>query len=180
MHAAGEGVSVRLRAWTTGDEDALAALFDDPLVYRFTPIQEPFDVDAARRRIAAVTRGEASGTIVCRAVITSDELVGEVAAYSLPPLITGDAAASISYVIGSAWRGKHLARDAVTLLIEEVRERWSVTRFIAEIAPENPASKRVAESLGFVQDAHAEPTPREGKDYAVMPWYLDVTKTRSA
>ena len=163
---------IQLRPWHPQDAAALAALFDDDLVYRFTPIQPPFDEAAARARIRIAAGAEKRGAVLCRAVVAGGAPVGEVAAYSRGDPDTGEKMASVSYVIGRAYRGCGFARPALELLIASAGEAWECTRFLAEISPDNAPSVRVAESLGFVLDAMAEPVPCPGKDYSVVPWFL--------
>ena len=163
---------VRLRPWRDYDAVKLSNLFDDPLVYRFTPVQPPFEEKAAARRIDVLRRAEARRSSCARAVVVANVPVGEVAAYARDGTDNSGSDVSISYVIGAEFRGRRLARTAVELLIAELTEIWSVRRFVAEVSPENPASEKVAASLGFVQESDAEPRQRPGKEYSVIPWVL--------
>ncbi|MGQ0431625.1 MAG: GNAT family N-acetyltransferase [Microthrixaceae bacterium] len=164
---------VRIRPWGVEDAPALAVLFHDPLVYRFTPIQPPFDEAAARRRIDVGARGELAERLCFRAIVVDGVPAGEVAAYRRDnddvPVEAG-----ISFVVGAAFRGTGVARRAVSLMIEELSRMWSGARLVADIATDNEPSHAVARSLGFTPDLIATPSLRRGKDYETIPWVLTI------
>ena len=87
---------------------------------------------------------------------------------------SGSRSAGISYVVGAAFRGAGVARRAVTAMIEELREAWDLEQLIADIATDNEASQEVARVIGFKPRQDVEPAPRRGKDYATIPWVLDL------
>lgn len=162
---------VELRPWTRDDAETFAVLFDDPLVYQFTPIQAPFDVSAAERRIEIGKRVEAQDRLRLRAITLNGVPAGEVAVYRRDET-SGPSVAGISYVVGVAFRRGGIARKAVALMIEDLRHSWHVDLLIADISPDNPASQRVAGANGFKPTIDAEPVPREGKVYSTVPWTL--------
>lgn len=166
---------VSLRPWNAADAELLRELFDDPLVYRFTPIAEPFDIAAAAKRIAVLRSGEERGLMCGRGVVASGSVVGEVAAYSRGRDQDDGPIVTVSYVIGAQYRGRGIARAALASFVDELSLLWGVRRFVAEVSPENPASEEVARSAGFIRDEAAQPVERPGKGYSVLPWVLTRT-----
>ena len=141
------GDGLVLREWTEDDLRRMPALFDDPDVVRWTPLETPFDVVAAQRYLekARSARIERRGLNLA---ITRDgnEPLGEVLIFRLD----GDATLELGYSIGPAHRGAGLAARAVRLAASEVAARWGVRRFRLMIAPENEASRRTATAAGAV------------------------------
>jgi [ribosomal protein S5]-alanine N-acetyltransferase len=85
----------------------------------------------------------------------------------------GSARAELGYVLGRAWWGQGLMREALRGVLSTAFAAMGVRRVEAEVNPANMASMRVVESLGFV----AEGTLRQrwvkaGKPYDVVLWGL--------
>ena len=164
---------VDLRPWTAEDADVLSQLFDEELVYRFTPVEPPFTSESAATRIALLTAAEQSRRSYSRAVIAGGTLVGELSAYGRRPGPDGRVM-DLSWVIGAQHRGRGIATVSLRRFIAELQSAWRIDQFVADIAPENLASQRVASACGFTPDATA-PAPREGRNYSVVPWRLHFT-----
>lgn len=141
------GNGLVLREWTEDDIVRMPALFDNPEVVRWTPLETPFDCAAAARYLAKAraTRVERRGLNLA---ITrdGDEPLGEVLMFRLD----GDATLELGYSIGPAHRGAGLAARAVRLAADEIAVRWGVRRFRLMIAPDNAASRRTATAAGAV------------------------------
>ena len=161
---------VDLRPWTAEDADVLADLFDDDLVYRFTPVDPPFTSESAANRIALLRAAEHSRRSYSRAVIVTGTLVGELSAYGHRPGPDGRVM-DVSWVIGAQHRGRGIATVSLRRFIGELQPAWRVDQFVADIAPENIASQHVAAACGFAPD-DTDPVTREGRKYSVVPWRL--------
>ena len=61
----------------------------------------------------------------------------------------GDGIVEIGYGLAGPSRGRGLGGRAVATLVDELRRRPGVRAIEAEIAPDNVASRRVVERLGF-------------------------------
>lgn len=61
-------------------------------------------------------------------------------------------AGEIGYSVLRAYRGRGIATEAVTAIIDEAFERVLVRRIRAYCVPENTASRRVLEHAGFLAD----------------------------
>jgi RimJ/RimL family protein N-acetyltransferase len=164
---------VALRPWTTEDADALAELFDEELVYRFTPVEPPFTSESAANRISLLTAAEQGCRSYSRAVIVGGSLVGELSAYGRRPVPDGRVM-DVSWVIGAEHRGRGIATASLRRFMAELQPAWEVDQFVADISPENVASQHVASACGFTPD-DTEPVRREGREYSVVPWRLRFT-----
>ena len=80
----------------------------------------------------------------------------------------------VSWVIGAQHRGRGIATVALRRFMAELQPEWRIDLFVADIAPENIASQRVASACGFKAD-DTDPVRREGRSYSVIPWRLHFT-----
>jgi [ribosomal protein S5]-alanine N-acetyltransferase len=85
----------------------------------------------------------------------------------------GSARLELGYVLGRAWWGQGLMREALRSVLSTAFSAMGVRRVEAEVNPANVASMHVVESLGFL----AEGTLRQrwvkaGKPYDVVLWGL--------
>jgi RimJ/RimL family protein N-acetyltransferase len=144
VRLAGEGLV--LREWRRHDVPRMAQLFDDPQVYRWTPLASPFDLEAAQAYLdRAVVRRE-EGSALQLAITTDDEgpALGEVLLFMRPDV------AEVGWALGRDHRGQRLASRAVRVLLAWAGgSPWRVERFRALIEPGNEASERVAAACGF-------------------------------
>lgn len=62
--------------------------------------------------------------------------------------------AEIGYVLSPAWWGKGVATEAASALLTFGFTEMGLHSVEAQIAPDNAASRRVLEKLGFVQEAY--------------------------
>src|SRR5690349_4507138 len=100
------GDGLVLREWSEADLPRMPTLFDNPEAVRWTPLETPFDLAAARRYLekAQAARAERRGLNLA---ITrdGDEPLGEVLLFRLD----GDPTLEMGYSIGPAHRGTGLA-----------------------------------------------------------------------
>lgn len=79
------------------------------------------------------------------------QLVGRCGLFN--SVVDGQGEAELSYLIDPEVAGNGFATEASSALIEYARSVLGVTRIVALISPENTASIRVAEKLGFYYEA---------------------------
>lgn len=99
---------------------------------------------AHRRELrAAENRGEAHAL----AIRVDDVFAGQVTIGG----IQGGALRSgwVGYWVGSPWQHRGVATCAVALAVDAALGAWGLHRIEATVAPENAASRRVVERLGF-------------------------------
>jgi RimJ/RimL family protein N-acetyltransferase len=157
----------------------MCELFDEPAIDRWTPIESPFDLAAARRYLARARSAQSDGTGVHLAVTTDGVLaLGEVILFARPA--AGRRTAEIGYTVGAAYRGQGLATRAVRVLVEHAVLAHGLQRFVLRIEPGNAASEGVARASGFTLSA-LPPQVQESKGRRVelATWELDVGSTPS-
>jgi RimJ/RimL family protein N-acetyltransferase len=108
-----------------------------------------------RLRLGQMQRDPSLQRWIVRALVLRDgrEVVGH-AGFHGPPGVNGkkdSAAVEIGYKVFVPFRGRGLATEAATALIDWAREEHGVRRFILSIAPANAPSLAIAAKLGFVQ-----------------------------
>ncbi len=149
-----EGLSdevVRLRLMTEADIPAIVEAVQDPEIPRFTTVPDPYGEPEARHWQRMATTGLRIGAELPALIVDPDDdrLLGAVGLHNLSPE-TGRCSAG--YWVAAPARGRGVARRALTLLCAYAFERLDVRRIELWIEPENPASRRVAESVGFARE----------------------------
>jgi RimJ/RimL family protein N-acetyltransferase len=143
-----EGEGLVLREWSAADVPAMAGLFDDPDVARFTPLVSPFDEAAARAYLdrAAEARGE--GRRIQLAITTDGGApLGEVLLFTA---VEDPFAIEIGYAVGPRHRGQGLAARAVRRATAYAYGTLRAGRVVLRIVAQNGASQAVARASGFV------------------------------
>jgi RimJ/RimL family protein N-acetyltransferase len=144
-----EGEGLVLREWVEGDAEIMTALFDTPEMDRWTPLESPFDVDAALRYVRRAHQLRAErGSLQLAVTEDGSPPLGEVLAFP-----TEDPeSVELAYAVGAAHSGRGLARRAVLALLPVIAAA-GLPRAILLIDDENGSSRRVAERAGFVRTA---------------------------
>ena len=145
-----DGDGLVLREWREADLGHMPGLFDDPDVARWTPIESPFDADAAARYLSRA-RDQRAADSALHLVVTADgeAPLGEVLLF-VPP--GGDALPpELGYSVARPARGHGLALRATALLVEFAVAELGLRTFRLQITPGNAASEAVAVRLGAVR-----------------------------
>ena len=138
---------------TPGDAEALRGLTDDPAItgaVDFLPA--PFTLADARILIASGRRREDRFFGV--RTREGRALVGVVGTH-----LRGPGAVEIGYWIGGAARGRGLATEAVTGILEVLSRRFPARLIVAECRPGNVASWGLLTKLGFRDTGEAGHRP---------------------
>jgi RimJ/RimL family protein N-acetyltransferase len=149
-----EGLSddvVRLRLMAEADVEAVTAACQDPAIARYTTIPSPYEERHAREWLSQSQVGLGNGTDLATLVVdvAGGELLGSVGLHGIDPT-TGRASAG--YWVTAAARGRGIAPRALRLLCGYGFESLGVSRVELWIEPENAASRRVAEAVGFSRE----------------------------
>jgi ribosomal-protein-alanine N-acetyltransferase len=78
-------------------------------------------------------------------------------------------APDIGYAFLPSARGRGIAREAAVATLALARERFGATRVLAIVNPDNAASIRLLQQVGFVADGTVEP-PGENRSIARYAW----------
>ena len=130
-----------------------AAIWSDAEVTRYLPPREPLPPDAIRMRVErAVDHWDAHGIGIWAArEKTGARLVGHCGlVVNEPPDV------ELIYAFARQVWNQGLATEASGRLVAFAFEDFGVDRVVALVFPENVASCRVLEKLGFVQRGEAE------------------------
>jgi len=141
-----------LRQVRAADAANLAARRSDPDTARFQSWETPYPLEQARSLIAAVLEmhGPASDEwyLIAVADPATDQMLGDLAVY----LKWEGRTAQIGYTFNPQARGRGLATEAVSALLEHLFAAADLTRVEASIHPDNVASARVLERTGFLYE----------------------------
>lgn len=141
------GDGLVLRPWSDADLAVLPALFDDPEVARWTPLESPFDTAAARRYLDRAAERLRTGEATTLAVVEEpgDGVpVGMVLARPFDDAGTVE----LGYALGPHARGRRIASRALRLLMSRVTADGA-RRLVLRIDAGNTASEHVARACGF-------------------------------
>ena len=139
---------LRLRPLAPDDAEAFRAMTDEPVitdVIHFLPT--PFQLPDARRLIA----GEGDGRDCFWGVWLGQgaSLIGTVGTH-----LHGADEIEIGYWFASSAWGRGFGVEAVSALIQALSAAYPARRIIAECRPQNAASWRLLEKIGFQADGH--------------------------
>lgn len=141
------------------DADALFAVFGDPLVARFVGDGAPLTRAQCEQWIAVSLRNYEAKGFGASAVEFKE--TGEFAGACGIVYGPGRAEPEIVYGFGRAWWGRGIAGEVVPAMLRYGVEQCGLPRVMATIAPENLASRRVAEKAGMRFDRE-EIDPEDG------------------
>jgi RimJ/RimL family protein N-acetyltransferase len=140
---------VTLRSWRSSDAPAVFAACQDPLIARFVPIPQPYELGDAQafveRRPADLFDGDEAGFAIVDA--TTDELLGAIALHG--PF---GHRAMFGYWLAPAARGRGVATRALRLIVDWTLATTEVIRLEVYTDVANDASGRVAERAGFERE----------------------------
>ncbi|MCB1000486.1 MAG: N-acetyltransferase [Acidimicrobiales bacterium] len=157
-----------LRMATTEDLPTIAAYRNDPEVARYQDWPLPYTLDDAVegfRRVADLD-GPAVGRSVNVMIEHEGEVVGDVFV-GIGDEHPGGAVAFLGYTLATRHQGKGFASEAASAMVDAVFEHTPVHRIVATLDPENTASMRLLEQLGFTFEGlarQAEPIRGEWLD----------------
>ena len=140
------GDGIVLREWTLDDIPAMSELFDEQSIDDWTPLESPFDGDAARRYLDRGFANQAKSLGIQLAITTDGAApLGEVLLFD-----TGTpGTAELAYAVGLKFRGSRLGARAVRLLVGFAEQACGITAFQLRISTDNLASQSVARDAGF-------------------------------
>jgi RimJ/RimL family protein N-acetyltransferase len=143
-----------LRAFRTTDLDALAHLWADEAVVRFIGGQKLSREDTWRRSLAACGQWPYTGWGYWVVELKADGAVVGQAGFAdfkreMNPSIEGEP--ELGYVFAPAVHGRGIAYEACSAALRWADANLSTSSYPAIISPENLASIRLAERLGFVR-----------------------------
>jgi RimJ/RimL family protein N-acetyltransferase len=139
-----------LRRWQNSDASFLARYADNPRIAACMRdiFPSPYTIDDARRFITMAT-GPSPGLFL--AIEVQGEAAGGIGIHPLGDVYHGTA--EIGYWLAEQFWGKGIITGAVRALVPVAFNRIDVVRIQAGIFSGNPASMRVLEKCGFINEA---------------------------
>ena len=142
------GEHVALRPYRDGDADALLALYGDPEVTRWWSHEPWADRQQAIDYLERMRRDRLSSEFYPWAITLNadDVLIGTAALYEIDRT---HKRGMIGYSLSPSMQGHGYAGDALRLLLDFAWTTLDLQRIEADTDPENTASRRLLERLGF-------------------------------
>jgi RimJ/RimL family protein N-acetyltransferase len=167
-----------LRPWSEGDVPALVEACNDPEIARWIPvIPSPYTEDDARAFIGGASRSNPEYTIPEHsfAVTSGSSLAGAIGMNVNSMSYRG----RIGYWVAAPARGRGLCTRALRLLARYGLEELELQRLELITDPENIASQRVAEKVGFRREGvlrahlrHPDGRIRDSVMFSLLPGEL--------
>jgi ribosomal-protein-alanine N-acetyltransferase len=145
-----ETARLRLRPFRAADRDAIHAIYSDPEVMRYVghgAHRTTAETARALRGYADALRTRGYG-FVAVVELSSGVLIGDA---GLHPLAGRGPDVELGYTLArDAW-GRGYATEIGSALVAHAFEALGVPRVMAQVEPENAASRRVLEKLGMTE-----------------------------
>ena len=140
-----------LRPLAAGDEAALFAIFSDPEVVRYWSRSAWTDMAQADEMLAAALRDYADGSGLRYGIVVTatGELIGVANLFAFN---RDNRRCDLGYALGSRHWGQGYVSEALVPVLEHAFGALGMNRIEADIDPQNLASGRVLEKLGFRQE----------------------------
>jgi RimJ/RimL family protein N-acetyltransferase len=148
-----KGRRVALRWLVPTDVPALFEIFSNPDVMRYWSCPPYRTEDQARELLAAIERCFAEKTLFQWGVagLEDDRVIGTC---TLSSVDANNLRAELGYALGRAHWGQGLMRDALDTLVGFAFEELGMRRLEADVDPDNAASIRSLERLGFRREGY--------------------------
>ncbi len=169
---------VALRPWLAADIPAIVSWREDPEIIRWTGVPADQTEETALAYMHRAEAGRRAGHMLALAIADagSGSVLGSCDVRRPDPI--DPAIGELGYLLDPEARRRGAATRAMWLLTDWSFRALGMERIQAMVHPENPASARVLERLGFQREGllrsyRAEPGGREDRIvYAVLPGEL--------
>ncbi|MCW2991513.1 MAG: hypothetical protein JWM73_2107 [Solirubrobacterales bacterium] len=160
--------TVALRAWEPDDVDAVLSSIDDDILHWIPVIPRPYTREHAVAFVAHPPDDHS------RAVLYGDAVVG-----SIGMRISASATGHVGYWCAARARGRGVMTTALRAFCAEAFATLAMQRLELIADPDNVASQRLAERVGFRREGvlrshlqHPDGRRRDSVMYAVLPGEL--------
>ena len=162
---------IQLRPWTLDDVPAIVAACNDPDIQKWIPlIPRPYTDEDAR----AFVRGEVTGDSQQLAITEGGRVVG-----SIGMAVNSSRTGHIGYWCARGARGRGVTTRALRLLCKHGLEELQLERLELITDPDNRASQRVAQKVGFQREGvlrshllHPDGRRRDSVMFSLLPGEL--------
>lgn len=142
-----------LRPPTMEDADAIFDIMSDETVTqylgRFPMKTHDEAVQQVNRYLTGLTSQSSMSWVIC----SRDDMavMGTVSIFSL---IKEHCRAELGYILAPQWWGRGIMSEVIRAAVDFAFDTMSLHSLMAQIDPDNGASKRLLEKFGFVQEAY--------------------------
>jgi len=168
-----------------GDIAAHYAVFSDPKVVRYWSGEPWTDIAQAEQSIAQTLEAyrDGSGLRFGVELAETGELIGNVCLYQF---FEQNRRCELGYALASAYWGKGYATEAIAAALDYGFRELGLNRVEADVDPQNKASTRVLENLGFRQEGYmperwiVHGQTADTVFYGLLKRYWDASDNRSS
>lgn len=166
-----------LRGPTFADIDTWAAFLADPDVLRYLPKRAITPHERAQSTLNAINLGWQQQPVNDIGWIITLKSDGQLIGWCGAGTAEGSNEAELVYSLGKPYWGQGFATEAARALVRFAFERTGWDRIVAAILPENVASRRVLEHLGFVYEKDVNYYEMSGDttmelDSPIVPYFV--------
>jgi RimJ/RimL family protein N-acetyltransferase len=144
---------LRLRQLTRADADAIFAVYSDPDSMRYWSRLPMTDVSEAREMIDRIDACRAREDLLQWGIEdrTDGAIIGTCTLFQID---RSNGRAEIGYILRSDRWGHGYGGEAISRLLEFARSGLALRRIEADVDPNNPASLRCLEKIGFAREGY--------------------------
>jgi RimJ/RimL family protein N-acetyltransferase len=143
---------VLLRAWRPGDEPVAASWGSDPEIVRWTSVPPDYDERAARLFHARTEAQRRSGDSIHFAIVDAADDAAVLGSCDVRLHRSDRGIAELGFLVDPSHRTRGIATTAVQMMASWAFEELGVVRVQILAHPDNVASQRVAERVGFERE----------------------------
>jgi [ribosomal protein S5]-alanine N-acetyltransferase len=157
-----------IRQFLPSDFNDLYEYLSDPSIYVYEP-GEPISLDEAKELVSQRSMGNIFWAVVLK---WENKLIGHLYFEQLEPeeRMTWE----LGYIFNPKYHRKGYASEASAALVEYAFTHYHVHRIMARCNPENPASWRLLEKIGFTREGHFRKNNFFRKDARGNPLWFDT------
>ncbi len=157
-----------LRRFRPDDAGDLYAYLSDPRVYRFEP-GEPLDRAQASQRAAELADSPAFWAVELR---RASKVIGQIYIEQIKP--PEHMTCELGYILHPAYQRQGYAAEAAAAVVRQALTAGGMHRVVAHCNPENVASWRLLEKIGFHREALHRQDVFFRRDAAGAPLWTDT------
>ncbi len=157
-----------LRRFRPDDADDLYEYLSDPRTYRFEP-GEPLGRAQASQRATEMTASSAFWAVALR---DTDKVIGQIYLKQIEP--PEHLTCELGYILSPAYQRQGYGAEAAAGLVRQALTAGGMHRVVAHCNPENIASWRLLERIGFRREALHRQDIFFRRDTAGAPLWTDT------
>lgn len=173
-----------LRPLKASDDQAIYDIYSDNETLKYQGMATLPSVAAAKDYIKKIQQGYETSVFIRWAIAckTTDRVVGLIALHHLDEK---QESAGIGYILNKKYWQQHIMSDHLKLVLDYLENHIQIQHLSAQIHPENTASIRLAEKMGFKQikkESKAVLNPSTGRyeDRLILEKLMDKQETKES